>query len=283
MKVKQFYKYIENSFAEIAVDDPAFEAQCIMDYVFGFDRIALITHGSDELSDENIKKVDEIVLRRKKYEPLQYILGKWNFFGFDFEVGEGVLIPRDDTEVVLELCLQYLDTLKKDGVKVVDLCAGSGAISVAIQKISKADVTAVELSDKAYNFLEKNIKLNNAFVTPFKGDVFNCFKEFKDNSIDLIVSNPPYIISSDIADLQAEVKQEPAMALDGGADGYDFYRAIIRDWSSKIKKGGCLAFELGEGQAEYVSNLMINTGFKNIRISTDLGGVQRAIIGTLLN
>ena len=99
----------------------------------------------------------------------------------------------------------------------------------------------------------------------------------------LIVSNPPYIISSDIADLQAEVKQEPAMALDGGDDGYDFYRAIVRDWSSKIKKGGCLAFELGEGQAEYVSNLMINAGFKNIRISTDLGGVQRAIIGTLLD
>ena len=172
MNVKQLNRYIEKSLSEIKVEDPNFEAQCIMEQVFGFNRIALIVHGNDEVPNETLAKVDEIVGRRKNFEPLQYILGKWNFFGFDFEVGEGVLIPRDDTEVVVDLCLEYLDSLKTDNKKVVDLCAGSGAISIAIQKITGAEVVAVELSDKAYKFLEKNIKLNSSSVRPFMGDVY---------------------------------------------------------------------------------------------------------------
>ena len=138
------------------------------------------------------------------------------------------------------------------------------------------------MSDDAFEFLEKNIKRNNSKVNAVKGDVFKSFCDFEDDTFDLIVSNPPYIKSDDIQTLQAEVQQEPRLALDGGKSGYDFYEAIIKNWSAKLRHGGALAFELGENQSDYVSDLMKSQGFENIRTSLDLGGVQRAIIGTML-
>ena len=128
---------------------------------------------------------------------------------------------------------------------------------------------------------KKNIKLNDSKVKAIKGDVFTAYCGFEDNYFDLIVSNPPYIKSDDIRTLQTEVQQEPRLALDGGKSGYDFYEAIIKNWGSKLRHGGALAFELGENQSDYVSDLMKSQGFENIRTSLDLGGVQRAIIGTM--
>ncbi|MGN1112766.1 MAG: N5-glutamine methyltransferase family protein, partial [Acutalibacteraceae bacterium] len=161
----------------------------------------------------------------------------------------------------------------------LDLCAGSGAISVALKKLAGADVTAVELSDKAFAYLKKNSEHNSADIRLIMDDIFECSKDFEDGFFDLIVSNPPYIKSDDIKTLQAEVQKEPAMALDGGKDGFDFYREIIKDWSRKLRKGGALAFELGEGQAEYVAELMKSEGFASIETSLDISGIERAIIG----
>ena len=137
----------------------------------------------------------------------------------------------------------------------------------------------MELSDKAFYFLQKNIKENNSRVKIIQGDVLSCYTDFADGSVDLIVSNPPYIKKEDLSGLQAEVQFEPAMALDGGADGFDFYRAIIRDWSRKLKPGGALVFELGEEQAHPVAAMMKQQGFSEIRTALDLGGCERAIIG----
>lgn len=278
--LKNLYIKCREILADAQIEAPDFEALCLVESVTSYNRLGIMTHSDEPVSAENEQMLISMAERRTKKEPLQYILGKWNFCGFDFYVGEGVLIPRDDTEVVVNLCTEFLQN--RQSKKTIDLCAGSGAISVALEKLMNADVTAVELSDTAFGYLEKNIELNNSPVTAYKGDIFKCHSDFADREYDLIVSNPPYIKSDDIRTLQAEVLREPSMALDGGKSGFDFYESIIENWSNKIKVGGALAFELGEEQAEYVASLMKAKGFGNIRTELDLGGTQRAIIGTML-
>ena len=281
MTVGEAYRKTKDILTEAGFEAPAFEALCLTEKVFGFNRLALITKGEETVaSEEKLAVLAELTEKRLNHEPLQYLLGKWSFMGIDLLVGEGVLVPRDDTEVVTSLCIDYLSC--KESPNVIDLCAGSGAISLALEKYANCKVTAVELSDKAFSYLTQNIKLNNSAVNALNGDIFECHKDIADNSLDLIVSNPPYIKTADIASLQKEVQHEPAMALDGGESGLDFYRRIVPLWKSKLKAGGALAFELGEGQYDEVSRILADTGFGGITESIDFGGIQRAIIGTLL-
>lgn len=281
MTVGEAYRKTKDILTEAGFETPAFEALCLTEKVFGFNRLALITKGEETVaSEEKLAVLAELTEKRLNHEPLQYLLGKWSFMGIDLLVGEGVLVPRDDTEVITSLCIDYLSC--KESPNVIDLCAGSGAISLALEKYANCKVTAVELSDKAFSYLTQNIKLNNSAVNALNGDIFECHKDIADNSLDLIVSNPPYIKTADIASLQKEVQHEPAMALDGGESGLDFYRRIVPLWKSKLKAGGALAFELGEGQYDEVSRILADNGFGGITESIDFGGVQRAIIGTLL-
>jgi len=281
MTVGEAYRKTKDILTEAGFEAPAFEALCLTEKVFGFNRLALITKGEETVaSEEKLAVLAELTKKRLNHEPLQYLLGKWSFMGIDLLVGEGVLVPRDDTEVVTSLCIDYLSC--KESPNVIDLCAGSGAISLALEKYANCKVTAVELSDKAFSYLTQNIKLNNSAVKALNGDIFECHKDIADNSLDLIVSNPPYIKTADIASLQKEVQHEPAMALDGGKSGLDFYRRIVPLWKSKLKAGGALAFELGEGQYDEVSRILADNGFGGITESIDFGGIQRAIIGTLL-
>lgn len=281
MTVGEAYRKTKDILTEAGFEAPAFEALCLTEKVFGFNRLALITKGEETVaSEEKLAVLAELTEKRLNHEPLQYLLGKWSFMGIDLLVGEGVLVPRDDTEVVTLLCIDYLSC--KESPNVIDLCAGSGAISLALEKYANCKVTAVELSDKAFSYLTQNIKLNNSAVNALNGDIFECHKDIADNSLDLIVSNPPYIKTADIASLQKEVQHEPAMALDGGESGLDFYRRIVPLWKSKLKAGGALAFELGEGQYDEVSRILADNGFGGITESIDFGGIQRAIIGTLL-
>lgn len=281
MTVGEAYRKTKDILTEAGFEAPAFEALCLTEKVFGFNRLALITKGEETVaSEEKLAVLAELTEKRLNHEPLQYLLGKWSFMGIDLLVGEGVLVPRDDTEVVTSLCIDYLSC--KESPNVIDLCAGSGAISLALEKYANCKVTAVELSDKAFSYLTQNIKLNNSAVNALNGDIFECHTDIADNSLDLIVSNPPYIKTADIASLQKEVQHEPAMALDGGESGLDFYRRIVPLWKSKLKAGGALAFELGEGQYDEVSRILADNGFGGITESIDFGGIQRAIIGTLL-
>lgn len=281
MTVGEAYRKTKDILTEAGFEAPAFEALCLTEKVFGFNRLALITKGEETVaSEEKLAVLADLTEKRLNHEPLQYLLGKWSFMGIDLLVGEGVLVPRDDTEVVTSLCIDYLSC--KESPNVIDLCAGSGAISLALEKYANCKVTAVELSDKAFSYLTQNIKLNNSAVNALNGDIFECHKDIADNSLDLIVSNPPYIKTADIASLQKEVQHEPAMALDGGESGLDFYRRIVPLWKSKLKADGALAFELGEGQYDEVSRILADNGFGGITESIDFGGIQRAIIGTLL-
>ena len=275
--LKDLYLKIRGILSEAEIEAPELEARLLIEGVTGMNRASQIANSNSEISGEIQEKLISMAQKRAEHLPLQYILGKWSFMGFEFKVGEGVLIPRDDTEVLVGLCLDYLKA--SDGKTALDLCAGSGVVSVALDKLANADVTAVELSDKAYNFLLENIKGTN--IKPHKGDIFECYRDFEAKSFDLIASNPPYIKTDEIEALQTEVGYEPKTALDGGADGLDFYRAIARRWTPLLKSGGAMAFELGEGQAEYVGGLMADHGYINIKTAKDLGGTDRAIIGIL--
>lgn len=275
--LKDLYLKLRGILSEAGIEAPGLEARLLIEGVTGMNRASQIANSNSEISGEIQEKLISMAQKRAGHLPLQYILGKWSFMGFEFKVGEGVLIPRDDTEVLVGLCLDYLKA--SDGKTALDLCAGSGAVSVALDKLANADVTAVELSDKAYNFLLENIKGTN--IKPHKGDIFECYRDFEAKSFDLIASNPPYIKTDEIETLQTEVGYEPKTALDGGADGLDFYRAIARRWTPLLKSGGAMAFELGEGQAEYVGGLMADHGYINIKTAKDLDGTDRAIIGIL--
>lgn len=275
--LKDLYLKLRGILSEAEIEAPELEARLLIEGATGMNRASQIANSNSEISGEIQEKLISMAIKRAEHLPLQYILGKWSFMGFELKVGEGVLIPRDDTEVLVGLCLDYLKA--SDGKTALDLCAGSGAVSVVLDMLANADVTAVELSDKAYNFLLENIKGTN--IKPHKGDIFECYRDFEEKSFDLIASNPPYIKTDEIETLQTEVGYEPKTALDGGADGLDFYRAIARRWTPLLKSGGAMAFELGEGQAEYVGGLMADHGYINIKTAKDLGGTDRAIIGIL--
>lgn len=272
--LKNTYIKLREILAQADIESPEYEARLIIENVTGMSRASQIANAEAEIKGE--EKMLQMAQKRAKHIPLQYILGSWSFMGFELKVGEGVLIPRDDTEVLVNLCLEYLRDIPNP--RALDLCAGSGAISLALSRLGNADVTAVELSDEAYNFLLENIK--DTDIKPIKGDVLECYNSFTEH-YDLIASNPPYIKTGELETLQTEVGYEPKMALDGGADGLDFYRAIIKNWTPRLKKGGAMAFELGEGQAAPVAEMLKQQGYKSIKTALDLGGTERAIIGTL--
>lgn len=281
MKIKELLKKTENNFAKAGLDSPAFDALCLIEKVFNVTQTDLIVNSNLQADETKISELEGLCQRRISGEPLQYILGIWEFYGYKFAVGEGVLIPRDDTEVLLSVCLEYLRN--KKNAKVLDLCSGSGALAVTIAKETDATVTAVEKSDKAFTYLTKNIELNQAGVNAIQGDIFECMDIFEDNSFDLILSNPPYIKTDEIRTLQKEISFEPEMAFDGGADGYDFYKHIVKYWSCKLKQGGMLAFELGENQFDIVKTLMEQEKLVDIGEKLDLGNIQRVIYGTVGN
>jgi release factor glutamine methyltransferase len=273
MNLSEKKRLIANSFN-------AQEARSIIELVTGFDSRQQLLKRDYILTNEQEALISSILKKREQGYPLQYILGKWSFMDNDYFVGEGVLIPRDDTEVVVRSVLPYLKD--KENPTVIDLCSGSGIIAITLKKLfPKATVYALELSERAMPYLEKNIKGLCPEVRLCKGDLNVLYKDFQDNYFDLIISNPPYIKSEDLATLQQEVRSEPVMALDGGQDGLVFYKNILDRWSSKLKQGGALAFELGEEEFLPVKALMEEKDFENIVGYKDLGGIYRAINGTV--
>ena len=244
---------IEKTLLENGIENPRFEAKELY----------------NAFSGEELKKAIE---RRIKGEPLQYILGEWEFYSLPFIVGEGVLIPRPETELLVDLALKYATKESK----IIDLCSGSGAIAIAVEKNTGASLFALEKYEKALNYLEKNIALNKANVKVIKEDLF---KFEPSEKFDIIISNPPYIKKADLASLQKEVKFEPMTALDGGEDGLIFYRHIAK-LKKHLNKGGKIMVEVGFDQAKSVQELFEKSGLLT-EVHKDLSGVQRVIIGTL--
>lgn len=220
----------------------------------------------------------EILSRRLAGEPLQYILGEWEFFGLPMIVGPGVLIPRADTEIAVEKALEIIK--EKPNAKVLDVCAGSGCIGIAIAKNSNAKVSFIEKSNEAIGYLKKNLKLNSLPAEVYNTDALKT-PEIQEK-FDLIISNPPYIKTDVLASLQKEVQFEPQMALDGGEDGLIFYKAIAKNFKPLINDGGSLVFEIGFDEAQEVEEIMSALKYQNIKTFRDYGGNERVVIGTVI-
>ncbi len=277
MTLTQVYLQGKRLLTEAEVDSSAFDAMCIFKFCFGIDRQGLILHGNDAADERKSARFFELIHQRATSRPLQYILGAWEFMGVEFKVGEGVLIPRDDTEALVSKVLSLIEDVKKP--KILDLCAGPGTIAITLAKFRvDASVFAVELSEVALRYLQANINLNAVEnVTPLRFDVLLDADKFNFNEFDIIVSNPPYIATSELKSLQKEVLSEPQMALDGGSDGLMFYRAIAENWVKFLCRGGYLCVEVGLGQALAVADMFKAVGLDSIEVIRDLNGIDRVV------
>lgn len=267
MTVKEAYNYGVYFLSCNGVDEAEFKSLCLVCHLIGIKNSDFHQHQNDDVI---MKRFADLLWRVKNGEPLQYIIGKWDFYESEFYVGKGVLIPRPETEELCELAIKHIKTL--GGCVVYDLCAGSGCIGVSVAKACpNAVVYMIEKSADAMFYLLKNAEgVSNAKV--ICGDIKNTNDLPK---ADVIISNPPYIRSSDIADLQAEVLHEPLMALDGGKDGLDFYRIINDNWYDMLNDNGHLFLEIGDEQGSAIKNVL--SGFKDIKVIKDMYGNNRMV------
>ncbi|MBR1383116.1 MAG: peptide chain release factor N(5)-glutamine methyltransferase [Ruminococcus sp.] len=220
---------------------------------------------------------DEYIEKRMSGYPLQYILGEWEFYGIPIKVGDGVLIPRQDTETLIEVAKKKC---RNERPVVIDLCSGSGCIALALEReLDAKKVYAVEKSDAAVRYLEQNIALNGSKAEVIKGDCVDREIVMSLPLADVISCNPPYLDDNDMSMLQKEVTFEPAEALYGGEDGLDFYRDIARAYKYRLNNNGMIIFEVGHTQAEEVMEILIQAGFEDVRRHEDLCGKLRVVVG----
>tara|TARA_Y100000588_G_C14124032_1_gene868543 strand:- start:8 stop:859 length:852 start_codon:yes stop_codon:yes gene_type:complete len=261
-------------------DTPALDTDLLVCHFLGLSKLDLLMEPGREVEAERVQMVREAFEKRAKGFPVQYIIGTEGFMGLEFNVTPSVLIPRPDTEILVEKIIELIDN--REGVHILDIGTGSGAITISLAHYLKsAKVDSVDISLEATEVAKGNAVKNNVAdrVTFLNGDVFEPVAEGK--KYDVVVSNPPYIPSEDIEGLQVEVAvHEPRLALDGGLDGYDFYRRIINEAPAYLNEGGILAFETGHDQARTIAELMKENGqYENMVIHKDLAGIERVVIG----
>lgn len=271
--VKEAFSEITEFLTKAGADSPAFEVSVMLEDLPGLPKQAEVLMPEHELSDEEFSVLKAAAEKRAGGYPLQYIIGNWEFFGRKFFVGEGVLIPRPETELLCECVMKYFS--RRLPPKIVDLCSGTGAIAITLAKeINGAEVTAVELYDGAFGFLKRNNEYHGKPVKALKQDALEPFGEF-----DCVVSNPPYVTEEEMTHLQKEVTFEPKTALVGGADGLDFYRAIAKNWAPHIVSGGLIAFEIGDAQGRAVENILKENGYAAVSTWEDYEGRDRIVTG----
>ena len=252
----------------------AFDGMELLSFCIDKDKNYVMIHQDENITKQQLDKYILLCEKRSDGYPLQYILGSWEFFGIDFKVGEGVLIPRADTETLVETVLDL--NLQKENLSVLDLCSGSGAIAVALGiNIPQSSVDAVEISSKAFFYLKENCK-QSTNVNPINNDIF---KFIPNKNYDIITANPPYITFDEMKVLQKEVTYEPSLALQAEDNGLYFYKNITKMYKQYIKDGGYLVFEIGYRQKNDVETILKDNGFKDIKCIKDLCGNDRVIIG----
>lgn len=257
MTAKELFLCGVQALQPLAKTDAQFECDCLFETATGIDKSRRLANPTQSVSKGAEKRFLELLRRRLQGEPLQYILGKWSFYGRDFFVGTGVLIPRPETEQLVETANAHI--LANSYRVIWDLCAGSGCIGLTVAlENPNTKVYLFEKYDAALRYLQKNrdaFGVKNAEI--IQADIFT-FQPLNGACADLLLSNPPYIPSSELPSLQTEVQKEPHTALDGGADGLDFYRVTAKRWLPFVRKGGELLFECGDGQGKAVAALFSN-------------------------
>lgn len=251
------------------------DAWLLMEMVCKIDRNFYYMHMDEEISEEEQKEYEIAVKKRAEHIPLQYIIGETEFMGLKFKVNSSVLVPRQDTETLVEEALKIVSP----GMRVLDMCTGSGCIIVSIlHNVSNVEGFAVDISKQALNVAKENAKLNEVSVLFERSDLFDNVS----GTFDVIVSNPPYIPTGEIEKLMPEVKTfEPMEALDGKEDGLYFYRKIVEKCSDYLNPGGHILFEIGYDQGEAVSTLLKDAGFAMVKVIKDLAGNDRVVTGVL--
>lgn len=284
--------------AEAGIGEAALDARFLLEYVCGTDRNTLLAHGDREVSAAECERYRELTRRRAAHVPLQHLTGEQDFMGLTFLVNEDVLVPRQDTEVLVEEVMKHLH----DGMRILDMCTGSGCILLSLLHYSNdCEGVGVDLSGQALAVARENFERLRAERPEMKarfleGDLFTALSYGAENGMDgvwpdrgmtgpgerfdLIVSNPPYIETDVIDTLMPEVREhEPVMALDGGRDGLVFYRRIAETAGAYLNGGGMLFFEIGCGQAEDVCRIMEEAGFREVEVVKDFAGLDRVVYG----
>ena len=275
MTLKEAYEYGQGQLKNVDIEDAELDAWYLLEYVTGVTRAAYFMDMHRTLSDKEETAYLDFVAIRAKHVPLQHITGVQEFMGLEFGVNEHVLVPRQDTEVLVESVLEVL----RQGMRVLDMCTGSGCILISLLKLcGVVDVSGVgaDVSEEALQVACKNAEQLGVDATWIHSDLFSDVE----GQYDVIVSNPPYIRTSVIEGLKEEVKfHDPFIALDGKEDGLYFYRRIVEESPKYLKKGGKLYFEIGHDQGDDVSGLMKDAGFSGVSVKKDLAGLDRVVFG----
>lgn len=260
---------------EAEIGEAQLDARLLLEEVCGTDHNTLLCHGDREVSETEEEQYRKALEQRAVHVPLQHLLGYQDFMGLRFQVNEHVLIPRQDTEILVEEAMRYLH----DGMRILDLCTGSGCILLSLLHYSNdCEGTGVDISKEALQVAALNAELLGIKADFLKSNLY----EKVTGKFDLLVSNPPYIERKVIPTLMEEVREyDPYIALDGGEDGLDFYRRIIGGAQDYLKRGGQILMEIGSGQAQAVSELLREAGFKEIDVCRDFAGLDRVVSGRL--
>ena len=264
---------------EADIEEAELDARLLLEFVCGTDRNTLLVHGERDVSEEEYGRYCGLIERRAVHVPLQHLTGEQDFMGLTFLVNKDVLVPRQDTEVLVEEAMKHLH----DGMRMLDLCTGSGCILLSLLHYSNdCEGVGVDLSARALSVAEKNYEIQRTQRPDMKARFLegNLFEGLEDR-FDMIVSNPPYIKTDVIDTLMPEVREyEPVMALDGGTDGLAFYRRIAGDAGAYLNGGGMLFFEIGCEQAADVCKIMEAAGFREVEVVKDFAGLDRVVYGS---
>lgn len=274
MNYRKLYETGKDRLEKAGIQEAALDARLLLEEVCRTDRNTLLVHGDRAVTEEEETQFRIFIERRSTHEPLQQITGWQEFMGLRFSVTEDVLVPRQDTETLVEEVMRYL----RDGMEILDVCTGSGCILLSLLRYSNGcRGVGCDISEKALAVAGQNAKELGISAQFIQSDLF----ESIEGRFEYIVSNPPYIRKDMIPTLMEEVKDhEPLIALDGGEDGLDFYRKITREATEHLYSGGMLFFEIGYDQGEAVKLLMEEEGYEEVTVSQDLAGLDRVVYGT---
>ena len=284
MTYRELYEYGKSRLSEAGIAEAGLDARLLLEYVCQADRNELILYADRERNSMEEQFYRMVIEKRALRIPLQHITGEQEFMGLSFQVNEHVLIPRQDTEILVEEAMRHLG----DGMRILDLCTGSGCILLSLLKYSnECEGVGIDISEEALKTARENAEKLGLDAVFLAGDLFGPLADFvsertPDRLFDMVVSNPPYIETAVIDTLMPEVRDhEPFCALDGGADGLQFYRRILAEAPAHMRRGAVLLFEIGCGQGEAVARLMQEAGFVQVEVLQDYAGLDRVVCGSV--